>query len=115
MDASRDWGYAGDFVVAMHKMMQCFEPDDFVIGTGECHTVREFLEASCKAAGVNLDGCIVHAEAKAFARTNEIWQLRADYWKAKQTLEWEPKTTFEELVKLMVDHDLKELRAKRPA
>jgi GDPmannose 4,6-dehydratase len=115
MEASRDWGYSKDFVQAMHKMLQHDMAEDFVIGTGETHTVREFLMAAVDAAGLEREveiGRLVKSDTKAFSRTHEIWQLRADYWKAKQQLDWEPKTTFNDLVKLMVEHDIAEIKER---
>jgi GDPmannose 4,6-dehydratase len=114
MEAARDWGNATDYVVAMHKMLQQDMADDYVIGTGETHTVKEFVECSVAAAGLKWDDYrkLVVSDTKAFSRTHEIWQLRADYWKAKQQLDWEPKTTFNDLVKLMVEHDIAEIKER---
>lgn len=114
MEASRDWGNAADYVVAMHKMLQRVDPEDFVIGTGECHTVAEFLEEAVKAAGLRMQDVehLIKTDTKAFSRTHEIWQLKADFWKAQHQLDWEPTTTFQGLVKLMVDHDIAQARTE---
>ena len=89
-------------------------PDDYVIGTGETHTVKEFLTAAVEAAGLKWEQYqnLVESDTKAFSRTHEIWHLRADYWKAKQHLDWEPKTSFNDLVKLMVEHDIAEIKER---
>jgi GDPmannose 4,6-dehydratase len=114
MDAARDWGNAADYVVAMHRMLQQDEPDDYVIGTGVCHTVKGFLLAAVAAADMDWQKMkpLVRT-TKAFARSNELWYLEADYSKAKRMLGWEPTTSFEQLVKLMVDHDVAELKGRQ--
>ena len=111
MDSARDWGNAADYVCAMHKMLQKSIPEDFVIGTGECHTVAQFLIAAVKAAGLDWEQyrSLVKTDTKAFSRTHEIWQLKADANKARRVLGWEPKTTFEGLVDLMVKHDIAQI------
>ena len=106
----RDWGYAGDYVEAMWLMLQQDEPDDYVIATGETHTVREFIEAAL--AVVDLPGTVedyVDFDAK-FTRPAEVDLLVGDPTKARNVLGWEPKVKFFELVKLMVEADLKALR-----
>ncbi len=114
MNARRDWGNAADYVEAMHLMMCQSSPDDYVIGTGESHTVKEFLVEAVKVAGLDWEEQkkYVKTESKTFARTGEIWNLTADYNKAKVILGWEPKTTFKELVALMVAHDISEIRER---
>jgi GDPmannose 4,6-dehydratase len=106
LDAERDWGYALDYVEAMWLMLQQDEADDFVIATGETHTVRECVEIAFDEAG--LDGDIdryVRLDPQ-FLRPAEVDQLIGDPSKAKTELGWEPKTTFEELIRLMTRADL---------
>jgi GDPmannose 4,6-dehydratase len=105
LDARRDWGYAPDFVEAMWLMMQQDTPDDYVIATGETHSVREFLE---KAFGlVNLDYEDYVRIDPRYYRPTEVDVLQGDYSKAREKLGWEPKTTFDELVRLMLEADLR--------
>lgn len=123
MDALRDWGYAKDYVECMWLMLQQDEPDDYVIATGEYHTVREFTELAFKACGIELEWqgtgvdekgidkatgrVLVEVDPKYF-RPCEVEQLLGDPTKAKTKLGWDPrKTSFEELVKIMVEHDMK--------
>ncbi len=110
LDAKRDWGFAGDYVEAMWRMMQLDEPEDFVIATGETHSVREFLD---EAFGhLNLDwNKYVEIDPRYF-RPAEVDLLIGDATKAKQKLDWEPKVSFEELVRMMVDSDLADLKKK---
>jgi GDPmannose 4,6-dehydratase len=106
MDGRRDWGYAGDYVRAMWLMLQQDEPDDYVIATGQTHSVREFAELAFEAAG--LGDCkqyIVH-DARHL-RPAEVDVLTGDASKARRVLGWEPTVSFPELVQLMVDSDLK--------
>lgn len=130
--AKRDWGFAPEYVEAMWLMLQQDEPDDYVIGTGESHQVKEFLVKAFEYAGVELEfkgegleekgivksvdrrwgsvlkpgEIVVEIDPKYFRPTEVEW-LQADITKAKQRLGWEPRVTFEELVKIMVDYDLK--------
>jgi GDPmannose 4,6-dehydratase len=106
MDGQRDWGYAGDYVRAMWLMLQQDEADDFVIATGETHSVREFAELAFGAAGIDdWERYIVH-DARHL-RPAEVDVLTGDASKAKRVLGWEPTVSFEELVQMMVDSDLK--------
>jgi GDPmannose 4,6-dehydratase len=105
LDAERDWGYAKDYVEAMWMMVQKDEPQDYVIATGVAHTVRDCLEIAFDQAGVDIDGHVVIDEA--LKRPAEIDHLIGDYSKAKRDLGWEPRTSFEELIRLMVDADLR--------
>ncbi len=105
LDAKRDWGYAGDYVKAMWMMLQQDEPDDFVISTGETHTVQEFVEKSFAHAGLDDWEQYVRQDPK-FYRPAEVDLLIGDSAKAKRVLGWEPEVGFDELVKMMVDHDL---------
>jgi GDPmannose 4,6-dehydratase len=105
LDARRDWGYAKEYVEAMWLMLQQTEPEDFVIATGESHSVREFADAAFEVAGLNWERHTVIDPA--FVRPAEVDFLVGDSSKAKEKLGWEPKTTFKGLVSLMVEVDLK--------
>ena len=111
LDAKRDWGYAKEFVEAMWLMLQQPEPDDYVVATGETHSVREFLEVAFAHVGLDWQK---HVEIDArYFRPAEVELLIGDASKAKRKLGWEPKTKFVELVKLMVDADVELLRKHR--
>jgi GDPmannose 4,6-dehydratase len=104
MDAKRDWGFAGDYVEAMWLMLQVDEPDDYVVATGETHSVREFVELAARHAGVSIEDRIV-IDPKYF-RPSEVDLLLGDASKAKKKLKWKPKVSFPELVKMMVESDI---------
>jgi GDPmannose 4,6-dehydratase len=104
LDAKRDWGFAGDYVEAMWLMLQHDEPDDFVIATGEPHSIQEFVDAAFAHAGLDPAQHVVVDQE--FMRPAEVDQLVGDASKARATLGWEPRVSFEELVRLMVDADL---------
>ena len=104
LDAARDWGYAKDYVKAMWMMLQQDEPDDYVIGTGESHTVREFCQQAFGVVGLQCDSFI--KIDPAYFRPTEVEYLQADPTKAFTQLGWKPETRFHELVTLMVKHDL---------
>ena len=105
LDAQRDWGYAGDYVEAMWLMLQQDEPDDYVIATNETHSVREFCEKAFSRLGLNFEE---HVEIDPrYYRPAEVDLLLGDYSKANGRLGWTPKTSFTELVNLMVDSDMK--------
>ena len=104
IEAKRDWGFAGDYVKAMHLMLQQESPEDYVIGTGETHSVKEFLEVCFGHLGLNYEDYLVIDPL--FYRPAEVNLLIGDPAKAKKELGWETKVSFEELVKMMVDHDL---------
>ena len=104
LDSQRDWGYAGDYVRAMHLMLQLPEPDDFVIATGRTHSVRDFLEIAFGHVGLKYRAYV--GQDPRFMRPAEVDQLIGDSGKAKRVLGWEPTVTFEELVVMMVDADL---------
>jgi len=122
LDAKRDWGYAPDFVEGMYLMLQADKPDDYVLATGETHTVREFVEEACKHLGFDLEWqgqgltekgidknsgkTIIEIDPKYF-RPAEVDILLGDPSKAKRELNWEPKVKFVELVKIMTEHDFK--------
>ncbi len=109
LEAKRDWGFAGDFVEAMWLMLQQEKPSDYVIATGETHSIKEFLEESFKVAGIDNWQNYVKQDAR-FMRPAEVDHLIGDYSKAKKELGWEPKVKFKELVKMMVESDLKRLK-----
>jgi len=108
IDAQRDWGFAGDYVEAMWLMLQQDEPDDYVIATGESHSVKEFVETAFSY--VNLDWQDYLRIDERLYRPGEIYQLKGDYSKGKRKLGWEPKVRFRELVQMMVDEDIKILK-----
>src|SRR5580704_16618170 len=107
LDAKRDWGYAPEFVEAMWMILQQDKPDDFVIATGETHSVREFCEEAFAHVGLDWNKYVEIDER--YYRPAEVDLLIGDASKAKKVLGWEPKTKFKDLVKLMVDADLKTL------
>jgi GDPmannose 4,6-dehydratase len=107
LDAKRDWGYAPDYVEAMWMMLQVKEPDDFVIATGETHSVREAVEVAFAHADLDRDDKLEIDER--YYRPSEVDVLLGDASKAKEKLGWEPKVRFKELVELMVDADIAEL------
>lgn len=109
LDAKRDWGYAPEYIEAMWLMLQQKKPQDFVIATGETHTVREFVEESFKVAGIkNWQKYI--AIDKSYLRPNEVNLLMGDASKANRVLGWEPQVKFKQLVKIMLESDLKNTR-----
>jgi len=122
LDSKRDWGFAGDYVEAMWLILQQEKPDDYVISTGEAHSVREFIEEAFKVVdmpikwegkGINEVGVykkeIVVKVDPSFYRPAEVDLLIGNFEKAKKILGWNPKTNFKELVKIMVEEDLKHL------
>ena len=111
LDALRDWGYAKDYVEAMWLMLQQDRPDDYVIATGETHTVREFLDEVFQIADLDVDKHLVIDYR--LKRPHEVPWLEGDYSKAYDRLGWKPKTTFKDLAKLMYMTDLEMLRVKR--
>src|SRR5205085_6753707 len=107
LDARRDWGHAADYVVAMHLMLQQPEPDDYVVATGETHTVREFCERAFARAGLDWERYVKTDER--FYRPAEVDLLIGDATRAREVLGWRPRYSFEELVNEMVDADLSAL------
>jgi GDPmannose 4,6-dehydratase len=122
LDAKRDWGFAGDYVKAMWLILQQDEPDDYVVATGETHTVREFCELAFRNAGIDLvwegqgldekgvdkaTGRVLVKVSSEFFRPTEVDLLLGDPSKAKKKLGWKPKTSFEELVAMMVKSDIR--------
>lgn len=104
LDSVRDWGYAGDFVEAMWLMLQQDKPDDYVIATGEAHTVRELCEEAFALVGLDYKN-YVEIDPRYY-RPTEVDNLQGSPAKMKKQLNWQPKTTFKQLVKMMVEHDL---------
>ncbi len=127
MNSMRDWGHAQDYVEAMWLMLQQDKPDDYVIATGETHTVREFVQKAFKEAGIDVvwrgtgitehginkeTGKIIVATDHRYFRPSDVNLLLGDATKARSLLGWKPKVTFDELVKLMVHHDCKRVKQK---
>ena len=105
LDSERDWGFAGDYVEAMHLMLQQDRPDDFVIATGATHSVREFCEIAFSTLGLDYREHVASDDAR-FLRPAEVDMLIGDASKARTVLGWEPKVSFAELVAMMVESDL---------
>ena len=108
LEAKRDWGYAPDYVESMWMMLQCEKPDDYVIATGETHSIKEFLDIAFSHIGVYDWSSYVKQDPR-FMRPAEVDVLRGDYNKAYDAFGWKPKTTFKELVKKMVESDFSAL------
>lgn len=108
LDAKRDWGFAGDYVKAMWLMLQQDEPDDFIISTGETHSVKELVDIAF--SHLDLDYKKYIKKDKRFIRPAEVDLLIGDHSKAKKVLNWEPEISFEKLIKMMVDSDLELLK-----
>ena len=111
LDSKRDWGYAGDYVRAMWLMLQQDQPDDYVVGTGSTHSVQEFCEVAFSYVGLDWHDYVV--QDPRFMRPAEVDLLVADPSKAKRVLNWEPSVSFETLIKLMIDADLKRLQQEQ--
>jgi GDPmannose 4,6-dehydratase len=111
LDAQRDWGFAGDYVEAMWLMLQQDEPDDYVVATGETHTVEKLVDLAFARAGLDREKHVVIDPA--FIRPAEVDLLIGDPTHAKQKLGWQPKVSFEGLVNMMVDADIERLRGAR--
>jgi GDPmannose 4,6-dehydratase len=111
LEAKRDWGFAGDYVEAMWRMLQQDKPDDYVIATGETHSVREFVEAAFSRVGLDWQR---HVEFDArYSRPSEVDLLLGDASKAARQLCWRPKVSFKQLVEMMIDHDWELAREER--
>lgn len=108
LDAKRDWGFAGDYVEAMWRMLQQDKPEDFLISTGETHSVREFLDLAFREVGISDWTPYVKIDPQFF-RPADVFALHGHSGKAKEKLGWEPKVKFSELVKMMVDADMKRI------
>jgi GDPmannose 4,6-dehydratase len=111
LDAERDWGFAGDYVEAMWLMLQQDEPDDYVVATGERHSVREFCETAFRVLGLEWTDHV--REDARYLRPAEVDLLHGDAGKAARVLGWKPRTSFDELVRMMVDADLALARHER--
>lgn len=109
LDAKRDWGYAGDYVQAMWLMLQQEMPDDYVVATGETHSVKELLEVAFGTVGLNYEDYVV-IDPK-FVRPAEVDLLLGNPAKAKEKLEWKPKVSFKELIEMMVEADLRRVQS----
>ncbi len=109
LEARRDWGFAGDYVKAMWLMLQQDNPEDYVVGTGETHSVRELCEVAFDHVGLDWERYVV--ADRQFYRPAEVDLLVSDPGKARQNLGWQPTVTFEGLVRMMVDADMKQLQA----
>jgi GDPmannose 4,6-dehydratase len=112
LDAKRDWGFAGDYVEAMWLMLQQEKPEDFVISTGVPHTVRDFVKEAFTVAGIKQWEQYVKTDEK-YMRPAELFTLHGNSTKAAVKLKWKPKMAFEELVKLMVNEDIKRLSSAK--
>jgi GDPmannose 4,6-dehydratase len=108
LDSRRDWGFAGDYVRAMHAMLRQAEPSDFVVGTGETHSVRELCATAFGALDLPWERHVVVSEAHV--RPSEVPDLRADATRARELLQWRPTVSFEQMIEEMVRHDYDELR-----
>ena len=128
LEAKRDWGYAKEYVEGMWLMLQQDEPDDYVLATGETHTVREFVEKAARIAGFDIEwegegvntkgidkktGKVIVEVSPKFYRPAEVDILVGDYSKAKKILDWEPKTKFEKLVEIMMEADLRKVSKEK--
>jgi GDPmannose 4,6-dehydratase len=113
LQAKRDWGYAPEYVEAMWMMLQRPAPEDFVIGTGEEHSVEEFLREAFEYAGLGDWRAAVRTDPRYF-RPTEVERLRADARKAERELGWKPRVRFRELVRIMVDADFRRLGLTPP-
>jgi len=109
LDVKRDWGFAGDYVTAMWLMLQQDEPDDYVIATGESHSVKEFAELAFDCVGLDWQDYVKVDDR--FRRPAEVFDLRGDASKARKKLGWAPKTSFKELVRVMVEADVEKYSA----
>ena len=108
----RDWGFASDYIEAMWLMLQQNQPDDYVISTGESHSVEEFLNIATEYAGLGKWEDYVEIK-KENMRPTDIDELVGDSSKAKEKLGWKPKTTFKELVQIMMEHDLEYFKSSK--
>ena len=111
LDSKRDWGFAGDYVDAMWRMLQIPEPDDFVIATGQSYSVREFLDEAFGHAGLDWRE-YVELDPR-YLRPTDVDFLLGDASKARERLKWAPRIGFQELVRMMVDHDMELSRGER--
>lgn len=108
LDAKRDWGYSKDYMEAIHSILNYEKPENFVIATGETHTVREFVDEAFNHVGLDWRDHVVID--KEFYRPMDVVDLRGDYMRARKILGWRPRTTFKELVRIMVDADINRVK-----
>ena len=113
LDSARDWGYAKDYVYAMWLMLQQNQPDDYVLATGKSHTIRELLEAAFRRVGLNWQDYVTVNDR--FKRPADACELLGNPARARETLGWQPTVEFEDLVELMVDHDIRLIQGGPPA
>jgi GDPmannose 4,6-dehydratase len=113
LEAKRDWGYAGDYVKAMWVMLQQEKPDDYVIATGESHSVKEFVELAFKEVGLNWQNYVVVDQR--FFRPADVEYLCGDASKARRVLGWKPQVSFEQLISMMVKRDLERVKESIPS
>ena len=111
LEAHRDWGYAGDYVEAMWMMLQAPEPGDYVVATGQSHSVREFLDEAARLCGLNWKEFVENDSR--YLRPTEVDNLRGDASKITSLLGWRPRVSFEQLVRTMVEHDLELARQEQ--
>lgn len=112
LEAKRDWGFSGEYVQAMWLMLQQDEPEDYVIATGETHSVKELVEVAFGCVDLDWREYVITDE-KLF-RPAEIFELKGDFSKARKKLSWEPRVSFKELIQMMVDSDMTVLKSKNP-
>jgi GDPmannose 4,6-dehydratase len=110
LEAKRDWGFAGDYVKAMWLMLQQERPEDYVVATGETHSITDLVEIAFGYVGLQWKDYVVVDEI--FNRPAEINELKGDFSKAKTKLGWKPKVPFKELLQMMIDADIEELKSK---
>lgn len=110
--SKRDWGFAGDYVIAMHLILQQQSPDDYVVGTGHAYSVHDFYQAAIAASGLTVTEDQVKFNCPEFTRKPELHSLVADYTKAKTVLGWEPKVSFKDLAAMMIRADIKDYESK---
>ncbi|MAL65462.1 MAG: GDP-mannose 4,6-dehydratase [Candidatus Marinimicrobia bacterium] len=111
LDSERDWGFAGDYVEAMWKIVNHSNPDDFVISTGESHSVKEFLKIAFGFVNLNYEDHVIVSEK--YFRPNEVNYLLGNSSKAKKELGWSPKTSFKDLVTMMIEHDIEIAKSEK--
>jgi GDPmannose 4,6-dehydratase len=110
LESKRDWGFAGDYVEAMWLMLQQEKPDNYIVSTGETHSIRDFLDIAFKHVGIKNWKKYVKIDPR-FKRPAELFTLQGKSDKARKKLGWKPKVKFEELVKMMVDADIQRLKS----
>ena len=104
LDAKRDWGFAPEYIEGIYSMMKLKKPDDYILATGETHSIKEFVREACKVA--NISTAKIKSK-KSNLRPNDIQVIKGNYNKAKKLLRWKPKTKFKDLVRIMVEEDIK--------